>query len=75
MIYKLAYFSVKPPRHRRGRGVFGLNTPRKGVEAEEYLNQIHRCQAKARWFYSLYSELQVVFGKLEMVFEIPNCQV
>ena len=31
--------------------------------------------AKARWFYSLYSELQVVFGKLEMVFEIPNCQV
>ena len=33
------------------------------------LNQIHRCQAKARWFYSLYSELQVVFGELEMVFE------
>ena len=26
----LWYFSVKPPRRRRGRGVFGLNTPRQG---------------------------------------------
>ena len=25
-----ATFSVKPPRRRRGRGVFGLNTPRQG---------------------------------------------
>jgi hypothetical protein len=24
------YFSVKLPRRRRGRGVFGLNTPRQG---------------------------------------------
>ena len=37
--------------------------------AEEYLNQIHRGQAKARWFYSLYSDLLVVFGELVMVFE------
>jgi hypothetical protein len=37
-------------------------------EAEEYLNQIHLCQSKARWFYSLYSDLQVVFGELVMVF-------
>ena len=31
--------------------------------------------AKARWFYSLYSKLDVVFGILVLVFEIPNCQV
>ena len=36
--------------------------------AKEYLNQIRRCQAKARQFYSLYSDLQVVFGELVMVF-------
>ena len=36
--------------------------------AEEYLSQIHLCQAKARWFYSLYSDLLVVFGELVMVF-------
>jgi hypothetical protein len=37
--------------------------------AEEYLSQIHLCQAKASWFYSLYSDLLVVFGELVMVFE------
>ena len=36
---------VKPPRNRRGRGNFGLN-----------MSQIRRCQANARWFYSLYSD-------------------
>ena len=36
--------------------------------ASEYLSQIHLCQAKARWFYSLYSDLQVVFGELVLVF-------
>ena len=24
---------------------------------EKYLSQIHLCQAKARWFYNIYSEL------------------
>ena len=38
-------------------------------EAKEYLSYIHLCQAKARWFYSLYSDLLVVFGELVMVFE------
>jgi hypothetical protein len=33
------------------------------------LSQIRRCQAKARQFYSLYSDHLVVFGELVMVFE------
>jgi hypothetical protein len=34
----------------------------------EYLSHIHLGQAKARWFYSLYSDPQVVFGELVVVF-------
>ena len=37
-------------------------------KAKEYLSHIHLWQAKARWFYSLYSDLQVVFGELVVVF-------
>ena len=36
--------------------------------AKEYLSQIRRCQANAMQFYSLYSNLQVVFGELVVVF-------
>ena len=32
--------------------------------ASKYLSHIHICQAKARWFYILYSDLQVVFGEM-----------
>ena len=28
--FRFSFISVKPPRRRRGRGVFGLNTPRQG---------------------------------------------
>ena len=38
-------------------------------KAKEYLSHIHLCQAKARWFYSLYSNLLIVFGELVMVFK------
>ena len=39
------------------------------------ISMIKYTSAKARRFYSIYSELQVVLGKLETVFMIPNCQV
>ena len=39
-----------------------------GGTAEEYLSYINLWQAKASWFYSLYSDLQEVFGDLEGAF-------
>jgi hypothetical protein len=42
--------------------------------AKEYLNQIRRCQAKARQFYSLYSEQLTNLSETDQ-FEVPNCQV
>ena len=42
--------------------------------AKEYLSQIRRCQAKARQFYSLYSEQLTNLSKTDQ-FEVPNCQV